>query len=186
MASGVLTQAIELIEKANAGLQPELLAAADARELLGLYAHIEKLGAFGKVALARKVDDVAEIARIAGTSMGKAKETVATGKILGRTDELNEALKHGDISFDQAAEIAKAEESSPGASRELLATAQEQPFHVLKEQARAVKLEAEQHRDLGVRPARGALCPELQRRAGDGPYPSCSGAPHRDSDRGAC
>jgi HNH endonuclease len=151
MTRELLSQAVELLEKANAGLQPELLSALDARELLGFYTRLEKMSAFGKVALARKVDDAAEIARVAGTSMGKAKETVATSRIVEQAEELNDALKHGVISFDQAAEIAKAEESSPGASRKLLATARDEPFHVLKEKARNLKLEAEQHRDLAAR-----------------------------------
>ena len=151
MTYGLLDQAIELLEKSNAGLEPELLSAPDARKMLRLYTRIEKLGAFGKVALARKLDDPAEIAGAAGTSIGKAKEAVSTGKILGRSEELNEALRHGEISFDQAAEVAKAEESSPGASRKLLRTARKEPFHVLKEKARKVKLEAEQHHDLATR-----------------------------------
>jgi hypothetical protein len=151
MGSDLLNQAVEMLEKANAGLQPELLTASDARELMGLYSRVEKLGAFGKVALARKVDDAVEIARIAGTSIGKAKETVSTGVILGRAHELNEALKTGEISFDQAAEIAKAEESAPGSSGKLLTTARNEPFHVLKEKARKVKLEADQHHDLAAR-----------------------------------
>jgi hypothetical protein len=151
MESELLDQAIELVEKANAGLEPELLNAPDARKLLDLYTRIEKLGAFGKVALARKVADPTEIALVAGTSIGKAKETVSTSKVLGQTEELNEALKHGEISFDQASEIAKAEESAPGASKKLLTTARDEPFHVLKEKARTAKLEAEQHRGLASR-----------------------------------
>ena len=151
MEVDLLNQAIQLLEKANAGLEPELLRARDARDLLGLYARIEKLGAFGKVALARKVDDAAELARIAGTSIGKAKDTVATSKIMGQADDLNDALKQGDISLDQAAEIAKAEDSSLGASEELLETARTQPFHVLKDKARKMALEVEQHNGLAER-----------------------------------
>ena len=60
-------------------------------------------------------------------------------------------MRHGDVSLDQAAEIAKAEESCPGAASELVKTAQERPFHVLKDEARRVKLEAEQHRGLAER-----------------------------------
>jgi len=151
MGSEPLDRAIELLEKANANLEPELLSAPDARELLGLYSRVEKLGAFGKVALARKVDDAAEIARIAGISVGKAKETVSTGRVLESAAPLNEAMRCGEISFDQAAEIARAEGSAPGASRELLATASEQSFRVLKDKARRIKLEAEQHHDLASR-----------------------------------
>ncbi|MEA2499177.1 MAG: hypothetical protein QOH26_1582 [Actinomycetota bacterium] len=102
-------------------------------------------------ALARKVDDAAHLARVTGTSIGKAKEVVVTGHVLGTSDDLSDALRRGGISLDQAAEIAKAEESAPGAAKELLSVAQDQPYHVLKERARKTKLEAEQHRDLGAR-----------------------------------
>jgi 5-methylcytosine-specific restriction endonuclease McrA len=49
------------------------------------------------------------------------------------------------------AEIDKAEESAPGAATELLAVAQEESFHVLREKARQTKLDAEQHQDLARR-----------------------------------
>ena len=141
-------EAIELLEKANADLEPELLSAPEARKRLRAYARAQRLAAFGIAALARKVDDASELARTTGTSLGRAKETVTTGKILRDSDDLSHALRHGEISLDQAAEIARAEESSPGAATELLAVAQEESFHVLKEKARKAKLEAEQHRDL--------------------------------------
>ena len=47
--------------------------------------------------------------------------------------ELISALQQGDISFDQAKEIAAAEESSPGAATELLEVAKKESFHVLKD-----------------------------------------------------
>jgi 5-methylcytosine-specific restriction endonuclease McrA len=59
--------------------------------------------------------------------------------------------------LDQATEIAKAEESAPGVAKELLKVAQKESFAVFKEKARAAKLEAEQHRDLGKR-QRQARC----------------------------
>ncbi|MEO8322981.1 MAG: HNH endonuclease signature motif containing protein [Actinomycetota bacterium] len=151
-------KAVELLEKANAELEPELLSIPEARARLETYVRAERLAAFGVAALARKVDDAPGLARVTGTSVGKAKETIATSEILGESGPLNEALKHGAISLDQATEIARAEGSAPGAATELLAVAQEEPFHVLKERACKVKLEAEQHRDLAVRQhaARGA------------------------------
>ena len=147
----LLDQTVELLEKVNAGLEPELLASTDAREMLGLYARIEKLAGFGKVALARKLDNATEIARISGTSIGKARETISTAKVMGGAPELNEAMKRGDVSFDQAAEIARAEEVAPGACRELLDTARDESFSVLKEKSRKAALEAEQHRGLAER-----------------------------------
>lgn len=139
------------LEKVNADLEPELLAAPDARKLLNLYARVERLGAFGVAALSRKIDDPAALARTTGTSIGKAKAVVATGKALASSDDLGLALQNGEVSLDQAAEIAAAEESAPGAARELLAVAQKESFHVLKERARKVKLDAEQHKDLAAR-----------------------------------
>ncbi|MGH2778143.1 MAG: HNH endonuclease, partial [Actinomycetota bacterium] len=86
-----------------------------------------------------------------GSSTGKAKETIATGKVLSGSAPLADALKQGDISLDQASEIARAEESSPGAASGLLEVAQAESFHVLRDKARKVKLEAEQHRGLAER-----------------------------------
>ena len=149
MTTGILA-AIEDLEKENANLQPELLSVGRARELMAAYARAEKLVAFGVAALSRKLQDT-EVARLTGSSIGKAKGVVATGRAMVRSEELSGALQHGDISLDQAVEIASAEESAPGAARELVAVAQKQPFHVLKEKARKTKLEADQHRDLAHR-----------------------------------
>ena len=150
-ADAAIDEAIELLEKANADLEPELLSVPGARARLKAYSRAQRLAAFGVATLARRIDDASELARVTGTSVGRAKETVTTGRILGSSDDLSEALRHGDISLDQAAEIAKAEESSPGAATELLTVAREETFNVLKEKARKAKLEAEQHQDLAQR-----------------------------------
>ena len=144
-------EAIELLEKANADLEPELLSVPEAQERLKAYVRAQRLAAFGVAALARKLDDVSALARVTGTSLGRAKETVTTGRILRNSDDLSDALRHGAISLDQAAEIAKAEKSSPGAAPELLAVAETESFNVLREKARNAKLEAEQHNDLAQR-----------------------------------
>jgi hypothetical protein len=149
METGILA-AIEGLEKENAGLQPELMTAAHARELMANYAHAEKLVAFGLAALSRKLAD-SEVARLTGSSMGKARNVVATGKATATSAELTGAMQQGEVSLEQASEIAKAEESAPGAASELLAVAQTESFHVLRDKARKTKLEAEQHRDLGPR-----------------------------------
>ncbi len=151
MEVAVVDQANELLEKANANLEPELLGAADARELLESYARTQRLAAFGIAALARKLDDASEIARATGSSSGKAKDTIATGKVLIGSAPLEDALERGEVSLDQATEIARAEESAPGSAQELLSVAQSESFHVLREKARKTKLEAEQHRGLAGR-----------------------------------
>ena len=157
MQAAFVDDAIELLEKANADLQPELLTAPVAKRLLEAYSRAEKLAAFGVAALARNVDDASEVARVSGTSAGKAKAVVSTGRVLGASEELSAAMQHGEISLDQAAEIATAEESAPGAAAELVAVARKESFHVLKDKARKAKLEAEQHKRLFER-QRSARC----------------------------
>jgi hypothetical protein len=141
-------EAVALLEKANANLEPELLSLSSVREQLETYVRAQRLAAFGVAALARRIDDASEIARVTGSSTGRARDTIATGKILGESAPLADALKHGEVSLDQASEIARAEESAPGAARELVAVAQAESFHVLRERARKAKLEAEQHKGL--------------------------------------
>ena len=86
-----------------------------------------------------------------GRSVGRAKQTVETGRTLRDAPDLTGALREGAISFDQAAEIAKAEEVRPGSTEELLPVARDEAFHVLRDSARRVRLEAEQNDDLGAR-----------------------------------
>ncbi|HVF52542.1 MAG TPA: HNH endonuclease signature motif containing protein [Actinomycetota bacterium] len=147
----LVEDAVELLEKANAGLEPELLSASAAQKLLEVYDRAGRLAAFGVAELARKLDDPDKVARATGTSLGRARDIVATGKVLGAADDLSDAFQSGAISLDQAAEIAKAEESCPGAAKELVAVARTEAFHVLKDKARKIKLEAEQHLDLAAR-----------------------------------
>jgi hypothetical protein len=157
MDSALIDQAIELLDKTNADLQPELLPASVARRLLASYVRARRLVDYGIANLSRKLDDATELARVTGTSMGTAKAVASTGKVLATSTELSAALQHGDISLDQAGEIAAAEQSCPGIATELVAIAQKDAFHVLKDKARQAKLDAEQHRNLSGR-QRAARC----------------------------
>ena len=149
MTEGI-RDAIAALEKSNANLQPELLTAAEARELMTAYVRAERLVSFGIAALSRKVRED-ELARLTGSPLGKARSVVATGQTMARSGDLAEALQDAVISLDQAVEIAAAEDAAPGSAGDLVALAQEQPFHVLREKARKTKLEAEQRRDLAAR-----------------------------------
>jgi hypothetical protein len=75
-----VTEAVELLEKANRNLQPDLLSVPQARSLLDAYARAQKLAAFGIAALAGRLDDASELARATGSSLGRARDTVATAK----------------------------------------------------------------------------------------------------------
>lgn len=146
-----LDRVIELLEKANAGLEPELLDSAGARELLERYARARKLADFGVAAIARKIDDAQVVSRTTGTPVGQAKATIELGNNLKAAPELGDALQTGAVSAEQAREIACAEASVPGVVEHLVKLASEEPFHVFKDAARKLKLEAEQHNGLAAK-----------------------------------
>jgi hypothetical protein len=104
-----------------------------------------------KAVLARRIDDAGAVALATGTSMGRAKKTVETGAALRAAPEVGDALAGGEISLDQAGEIAKAEQLKPGSASGLLEVAKKESFHVLRDEARRIRLNAEQHRGLGQR-----------------------------------
>ena len=151
MDDDYVEQAIELLDKANGDLAPELLSVGEAQQRLKAYSRAQRLAAYGVTTLARQIDEADRLARVTGTSIGKAKETIATGTVLGDSAALADALKQGDISLEQASTIARAEESSPGVATELVTVAQEESFSVLKDRARKATLEAEQHHGLAAR-----------------------------------
>jgi hypothetical protein len=113
-----MDEAIKQIEKSNIDLEPEVLDAHTLRELLSRYAKAKKLVSYGETMLAAKLDDAAMVTRATGVSLGKAKAAVDTGKSLKAADEVRDAFKSGEISLDQATEIAKAEQASPGTRAE--------------------------------------------------------------------
>src|SRR5687767_13247985 len=146
-----LDNAIELLEKANAELEPELVDSAGARVVLERYAKARRLVDYGVAAFARKVDDAVVVSRATGTPVGQAKATIELGRSLKAAPELGAALQSGAVSAEQAREIASAEASSPGVAEGLIAEANSEPFHVFKDKARKAKLEAEQHKGLTAR-----------------------------------
>ncbi|MBA2365638.1 MAG: hypothetical protein H0V77_04195 [Actinobacteria bacterium] len=81
MGAGIFAAIAEL-EKEDANLQPELLTAERARELMTAYASAGKLVSFGIAALSRKLDDSSELARLTGSSVGRAKNVVTTGTVM--------------------------------------------------------------------------------------------------------
>ena len=142
-----MDEAIRQIEKSNIDLDPEVMDAHSVRELLSRYAKAKKLVSYGETMLAAKLDDPEMVARTTGVSVGKAKAAVDTGNSLKAADEVREAFKSGELSLDQAGEIAQAEQASPGSSTGLLKLAQGDSFQALRERSRKVVLEAEQHRE---------------------------------------
>jgi hypothetical protein len=144
-------RAVESLKKANSELEPDLISIPEAKARMKDFIQAQRLAAFGVAALAGKIDDAESLARATGTSIGKAKETLATSEVLASSAPLNAALRSGEVSLDQATEIARAEGAAPGSAKELLKVAKKESFHVLRDEARRTKLEAEQHQGLAER-----------------------------------
>ena len=133
-----MDEAIKQIEKSNIDLEPEVLDAPAVRELLSRYAKAKKLVSYGETMLAAKLGDAAVVARTTGVSLGKAKAAVDTGNSLKSADEVRDAFRSGELSLDQASEIATAENASPGSSTELLKAAREESFPALRERPSSI------------------------------------------------
>jgi hypothetical protein len=80
--SDPLVQAIALVEKANADLEPELLRLPQARERLEMYARARRLVDFGITSLARRVDDTTEVSGrgdVVGAGEGRGRDGQGLG-----------------------------------------------------------------------------------------------------------
>lgn len=142
LANSLIDQAIDCLEKLNAELSPDLYAPWEAQSLHRRYAHVGKLSAFGELSLADRIGDPTELARVSGTSIGTARKALDASRQMAKTPPLAEALRRAELSFDQAYEIAKTESIAPGSTGILLDIARNGAFHVLKDEARRIRLEA--------------------------------------------
>ncbi len=151
MERQLLDQAIRLLEQANGLLAPHVRSVSDAEALLQCYARVEKLAAFGTATLSARIGDAPSLARATGSSVGQARRTIETGRRMAREPRLAEAVQRADVSLDQADEIARTVSVAPESVDELISVARAEPFHVLKERARAIRLEHEDRADLAER-----------------------------------
>jgi len=155
MDTGLLSEADDLAERAK-----ELVARAakvgrgemppgDVKRLVATFGQLVKLGSAGGATAARLLGDPATLARANGTSMGKAREALRTAEAAEKTPELAEAIRAGELSLDQATEIAKTESAAPGSVGPLLERVRGgAPVHVLREDARRIRLQAQNPRNL--------------------------------------
>jgi hypothetical protein len=147
----MLDEAIRLVDQANAGLSAAVLSRADAELMLARYARAEKAIAYGMAALAARVGDAAGLARVAGTSVGRARQTIATGRVMSSEPRLAEAVQQCEVSLEQAEVIARTAAVAPNAVDDLVAVARSESFRVLTDRARTVRQEADGGSDLAER-----------------------------------
>lgn len=137
--------------EALAGVEPACLEGSDAARLVELFARAEKVAAAGRTRMAARAaqchahreegDASAErwLARTAGTTPRKARETLETAERLKAQPEVDEAFRAGDLSAEQATIVSEAAEADPRATGDLLETARDEPVSKLRNKARAVK-----------------------------------------------
>ena len=138
-------RARELLKGAVAALDPEVLDAGSAKELVAEFADIERVAAAGKALAARRVASSGAwrqdgdrspahwMARTTKTPVGAAAgllETAARVKELPRTEQ---ALRAGRLNEIQAREVASAAAADPAAEDELLKAAETESAAGLKE-----------------------------------------------------
>lgn len=143
-------EALRLVRAANAGLAASVCPESEWRRRLACLVAIEQAAGYGKATVAARLGDPDGLARLAGTSVGRARDTIATGEALSRSPVLGDAVADGSVSLDQAAEITRAAAVAPDAVEGLVATARGKSFRALRDEARRVRLAAEPP-DLGVR-----------------------------------
>ncbi|HUR24318.1 MAG TPA: DUF222 domain-containing protein [Acidimicrobiales bacterium] len=168
----------EKVGEFAAGFDPALVSPATANAMVDDAAAIEKMAATVKALLAARVAETEvatregdkspahALARKTGTTVGKAAETIRTGKRLAKQPKLDAAAREGKVSPEQAAAISDATEADPGAEERLLNQAGHSTLLELRNECERTKAAAdrdaeERHkRILAARFARRRNCPD--------------------------
>ncbi len=137
-----------------AALDPEVLPAAAASQLVTVFADIEKLAAAGKALAARRVEKAGVwrtgadrsaadwLARTTGTTTGAARATLDTGRAVQDQPEVDAALQAGDLTPVQAVEVTAAVALDPAAAETLLSAVRSETVKELKERCTRVRAAA--------------------------------------------
>lgn len=161
--SGVGLRDLEEQEHALAALcstlDPAVLHDQDVPTAFDVLAHMHKLIGGAMVRMAARYDEVGDwkrsgsrsaedaIARKTGTSVGQAKRSLQTSKNLTNTPGVDNALRQGDLSPDQADAISSGATASPDDEDELIRTAKKEPLQSLKQRAADVRARADKDRE---------------------------------------
>lgn len=142
------------LEGLAADLVPETLAPADAQRWIELLAAIERLAAGMRLLLARRVDtdglfdgtgerSAADwLAKTTGRSTRDAERDLECSRRLKALPDSEEAVRHGELSDQQAKAVADGATADPAAEDELLDTARKGSFGELARKAKARKAAA--------------------------------------------
>jgi len=138
-----------------AGLEPEEIPLTEVTDIWAAFAELERLGAAGKILMARRVHDSRQWSREGfakpedffadrgGTSTGRARSDLETSRRLRDLEDTTEALRRGRLSAEQAEAISDAASVNPAAEADLIDEAKQESFKNLKDECGRKKAQAD-------------------------------------------
>ena len=149
-----LSEVLEVLAGLVDGLQPGCTSGSDAARLVKLFERGERLCAAGKTLMLSRAVECNEwsksgarsapqwLSQLSGVAPAAAQRTLDTAGKLVSQPEVADALRSGELSAAQAAEIASAVAQNPQAAPRLLDDARKRGFKGLKQSCRAARLAA--------------------------------------------
>ena len=146
----------ELMRRFVKELEPGMLAVDRAEQCMRQVVEIERLAAAARTLLAGRVADggawratgyrsaAEHLAAVAGTSVGQAIGELRTAFQLSSLPEVDEAVRSGQLSAQQAREVADAATADPSTGAALVEVAKREPMRTLQQRCAAVKHAADQ------------------------------------------
>jgi hypothetical protein len=147
-------EARNVLREVVRGFDPTVISAADAAELVTVFAEIERLAGSARLLAAGRMartsvwagdgdtDVAAWMARHTGQSRADARRDVAAARALDGLDDTRDAIRRGELTKEQVREIAPTAVLAPGSERDLLAEAASGSVDRLADRARATKAAA--------------------------------------------
>ncbi len=142
-----------------ADLDTGAFSGRDAARLTELFVRGQRLCATGMAMAARRASECSAperagarspeewLAALSGTDLRSAQATLSTAEQMATTPELGDACRKGELSTDQAAEIADATKSDPSSTNRLIHQAKNRTLKGLREDCRAVRHQARSRQD---------------------------------------
>jgi hypothetical protein len=142
-----------------ADLDAGAFTGSDAARLTELFVRGQRLCATGMAMAARRASECSAperagarspeewLATLSGTDLRSAQTALSTAEQMATAPELEDACRKGELSADQAAEIADATKSDPSSTGRLIRQAKNRTLKGLREDCRAVRHQARSRQD---------------------------------------
>ncbi len=155
-------EVLDLLERARdvyGRLDPVAVGLAEVPPVFDALAELERLCGGAVVRMAARYEEAGtwkrngarspedDIARKTGTGTSRARRKLSTSKRLCSQPKIDDAVRRGRVSPDQADEVSDGAGASPDAEDELLDTAQRKPLHDLRRKVAEERAKADKDRE---------------------------------------